>query len=134
MVTDLHFHHFGVACRDLDAEAAQYAVLGYEPEEADFEDPVQGVRGRFLVGGGPRIELLAALEGSTVLDPWLRGARRAIYHQAFEAADFEGALGRLRDARAKVVVRPVPATAFGGRRIAFLLLQTMAMVEVIEAA
>jgi methylmalonyl-CoA/ethylmalonyl-CoA epimerase len=131
---ELDFHHFGVACRDIEAEAAQYALIGYERESDDFEDPVQGVRGRFLVGGGPRIELLSALDGATVLEPWLRTSRRMIYHQAFEVPDIERAIGELRRARAKVVAGPVGAVAFGGRPIAFLLLTTMAMVEVIQSA
>lgn len=125
------FHHFGVACRDLDLEAAHYRTFGYRPERDDFEDPIQGVRGRFLIDGGPRLELLVALPGSAVLDPWLRGGSR-IYHQAFEVDDLPGSIASLMADRARVVVEPVPAVAFDGRSISFVMLRTLALIELIE--
>lgn len=132
-VTGLRFHHVGVACRDLDREQAGYALLGYRPEADDFTDPVQGVRGRFLVAPGqPRVELLVNLEGSTTLDPWLRGPART-YQQAYETDAFDDAVAQFRAAGARVVSPPVPAVAFGGRRICFVMLRTMTLVEVVEA-
>ena len=128
----LTFHHFGIACRNLDREMRAYTTLGYAPEAADFEDPIQGVAGRFLTGGGPRLELLVALPGSDVLDPWLQGGSR-IYHQAFEATDLQGSIDELVADNARVVVEPVPAVAFGGRHIAFLMLRTMSLVELIQS-
>ena len=57
-----------------------------------------------------------------------------IYHTAYETPDFDGALQALRARRCKLTVGPVPAIAFGGRRIAFLLLPNMNLIELIEAA
>jgi methylmalonyl-CoA/ethylmalonyl-CoA epimerase len=132
-VEGLAFHHVGVACRDLDREQAGYALLGYTREGPDFEDPVQGVRGRFLVGPGlPRVELLVNLEGSTTLDPWLKGPART-YQQAYETATFDETVERFRAQGARVVSPPVPAVAFGGRRICFVMLRTMTLVELVEA-
>lgn len=128
----LVFHHVGVACKDLDREQAAYELLGYAPEGEDFVDPVQGVRGRFLVGGGPRVELLVDLPGSTTLVPWLRGPART-YQQAYESATFDASVAALTAAGARVVSPPVPAVAFGGRRICFVMLRTMTLVEVIES-
>ena len=54
------FHHLGVACLDLDKESKPWVTLGYRPEAPDFEDTIQQVRGRFLIGAGPRLELLVA--------------------------------------------------------------------------
>lgn len=132
-ITGLTFHHIGVACRDLDREQAGYALLGYVPEGPDFEDPVQGVRGRFLVAEGqPRVELLVNLEGSATLDPWLAGPAR-VYQQAFTTPAFDETVERFTAAGARVVSPPVPAVAFGGRRICFVMLRTMTLVEVVEA-
>ncbi|WP_116449862.1 VOC family protein [Blastococcus litoris] len=129
---DLDFHHFGVACRDLDRESQAYALLGYHVEGDDFEDGVQGVRGRFLVGGGPRMELLVPLSGRDVLEPWLAGGSR-IYHQAFMTSDLDAALRALSGAGGRTVVAPVPAAAFQGRRICFVMLRTMSLVELIDS-
>jgi methylmalonyl-CoA/ethylmalonyl-CoA epimerase len=131
-IPPLDFHHFGVACRDLDRESRSYSMLGYVAEGEDFEDPGQGVRGRFLVGGGPRLELLVSLPGRDVLEPWLASGHR-IYHQAFTTRDLEAAHRALRDAGGRTVVAPVPAAAFEGRRICFVMLRTMSLVELIES-
>jgi hypothetical protein len=45
----------------------------------------------------------------------------------------ETSLSALQDSRALVVRPPVPAVAFGGRRVAFLMLPNMWMVELIDA-
>ena len=129
----LGFHHVGLACADLDAEERAFARLGYTREGPDFEDPVQGVRGRFLVGAGPRLELLCELPGGTVLGPWLRKGVK-MYHVAYEAADLAEADAAVTALGARRVVAPVPAVAFGGRRIAFYMMPNGFLVELIEAS
>ena len=80
------FHHVGVATRSIDNHLAAYEALGYKREGAPFLDPVQGVKGLFLVGSGPRIELLENLPNTGVLDPWLdRGCQ--MYHLGFLVDD-----------------------------------------------
>ena len=54
----LRFHHVGVACEDIEVESARWLVLGYVRDGEPFEDPRQGVRGVFLAGQSPRLELL----------------------------------------------------------------------------
>jgi methylmalonyl-CoA/ethylmalonyl-CoA epimerase len=124
-------HHLGVACKNLEADSAQFELLGFAREGDDFEDPMQGIRGRFLVGAGVRLELLEDLEGSGVLEPWL-AARTKIYHHAYETADLEVSLGRLLDAGARVTRAPVPAVVFGGRRVVFAMLPNLMLIELIE--
>jgi len=125
------FHHLGVATRRLAREVEGWRAIGYSQEGAGFEDPVQGVRGIFLTGPGPRLEILEPLAGSTMLDGWIdRGIR--IYHQAFEVPDIKVALDAVSLLGAKTVVHPVSAVAFDGRLIAFTMLPTMHMMEFIE--
>ncbi|MFO1487496.1 MAG: VOC family protein [Verrucomicrobiota bacterium] len=125
-----NFHHIGVACRDLESETRRFAALGYTVEGPDFTDPIQGVSGRFLVGGGPRLELLIPLSTEGVLAPWLKTGAK-LYHLAYLVPDFDGEMTRLRGQGAKVVVPPVPAVAFANRRITFLMLPNMMLVELI---
>lgn len=128
---NLSFHHLGVACEDLDKEARAYAQLGYEQLLPDFEDETQGVRGRFMSGPGPCVELLVDLDGSTTVKPWLdRGVK--IYHQAFETPHLNDAITYFTSQRARVSVPPVSAVAFDGRPIAFLLLPNMQLIELIQ--
>ena len=127
------FHHLGVACRNLDRELAGWLALGYVVEGPGFVDPVQKIRGQFIVGAGPRLELLAPAEAGSPIEGFLdRGTK--IYHQAFEARHFEDGLRSLQNAGARLTSGPVPAVAFGGRRIAFLMTPTLNLIEIIEAA
>ena len=131
MMPTLRFHHVGYACRNIDREMAAFTALGYEQEGPSFEDPIQGVRGVFMIGPGPRIELLAPLEGATVLDPYLKVAAR-LYHFAYETADLEAALAYMvANKRAKITCRPVPSAAFSGRHIAFFMLPNLFLTELI---
>jgi methylmalonyl-CoA/ethylmalonyl-CoA epimerase len=128
----LSFHHVGIACRDLNEETAKLRWLGYVQEGSDFEDPVQGIRGRFLSAQTPRLELLVSSRDPGVLDPWLNGGVK-MYHLAYLTQELEQSIEALRKQRAKLVVSPIPAVAFGGRRIAFLMLANRMLVELISA-
>lgn len=125
------FHHLGVACRDLDAEEATFALLGYRRERDDVVDELQGVRARFMVGAGPRVELLRNLEGHTVLSDWIRKGVK-FYHLAYEVDDIEAATAQLADHGAKRVVEPLPGIGFGMRMLCFCMLPNMALVELIS--
>lgn len=127
----LEYHHTGYACNDLDTEARELERLGYVPEGEDFVDPHQRVRGRFLSGGGPRLELLVAEGDCAVLDPWLRGGTK-MYHLGYETPDLEAAIDAIMVGRARLVSSPAPAPAFNGRRVAFLMLPTLLLIELIE--
>ena len=60
----LNFHHLGIATRNIDIEYNQWMRFGYRKETEVFKDINQGVKGIFLVGTGPRLELLEPLENS----------------------------------------------------------------------
>jgi len=126
----LQFHHIGVACRDLDSETRRLAVLGYMPVGPDFTDLIQGVAGRFLDGGGPRLELLTPLGEGGVLAPWFKAGVK-LYHLGYETADLPDAVSHLKAAGARVMVSPTQAVAFGGRKITFLMLPNMLLTEII---
>lgn len=126
----LVFHHVGVACTDIAAEQTRLAGLGYTAEGEPFVDPKQGVRGQFVAGQAPRLELLEPLGTTGVLTPWLAGGVK-LYHLAYLADSLEREIATLRAGRAKLVVPPVEAVAFAGRCIAFLMLPNRMLIELI---
>jgi methylmalonyl-CoA/ethylmalonyl-CoA epimerase len=128
----LAFHHIGLATRDIDAEALRLASLGYQQEGPDFEDEGLGIRGRFVVGVGPRIELVAPFGARDPLGPWLATGVK-MYHLAWETPSLEAAIAAQRAAGAKLVVPPTPAVAFGRRPVAFLMLPTLLLIELIQS-
>jgi methylmalonyl-CoA/ethylmalonyl-CoA epimerase len=125
------FHHIGVACRDLESETEAFRLLGYEAEAEDFLDPRQGIRGRFLIGSGPRLELLVGLPGSSVLTPWLKKGLK-FYHQAFVVQNLGVSVEELCEKGGRLVSPPIRAAAFGGQQIAFVMLRNMSLVELIQ--
>jgi methylmalonyl-CoA/ethylmalonyl-CoA epimerase len=127
----LQFHHMGIACRMIQQEADVWIAMGYEQEGEPFEDEHQGVAGQFLVGVGPRLEILQPLQGRTVLDSYLSSGTK-VYHHGFETADIDLAINDFRTKRAKLISPPSPSVAFDGRRIAFMLFPNMYLVELIE--
>ncbi len=128
----LRFHHIGVACEKLGPEIDAHALLGYRQEREVFHDPAQRIRGVFMVNDGFRVELLEPAGPDSPLGPFLQRGQK-MYHQAFETDAIEDAFARLVDAGAIARVAPIPAVAFDGRRIAFLMLRTLLLVELVEA-
>ncbi len=125
------FHHIGYATASIERERDFFALLGYCQEGGVFVDPIQGVTGCFLIGAGPRIELLENLPGAATLTPWLNAGVK-MYHFAYEVADLDAAIDWARSQLAKVTVVPVPAVAFGKRRISFVMFRNGLMLEFIE--
>jgi methylmalonyl-CoA/ethylmalonyl-CoA epimerase len=126
----LRLHHVGVACVDIEQEARRLAPLGYVIEGERFDDAVQGVRGMFVTGQAPRLELLQPLGSMGTLTPWLKSGAK-LYHLAYEANDIQQSIAGLRKDGAKLVVPPVPAVAFRGRLIAFVMLANLLLIELI---
>jgi methylmalonyl-CoA/ethylmalonyl-CoA epimerase len=54
-----------------------------------------------------------------------------LYHLAYETEGLATSIATMRAQGAKLVVEPVPAVAFAGRDIAFLMLRNRMLVELI---
>ncbi|MDZ4855161.1 MAG: VOC family protein [Nitrospirota bacterium] len=127
------FHHIGCATTSIERERRVFEVLGYQVEGAPFVDTLQGVTGCFVCGPGPRIELLENLPGADTLTPWINAGVK-MYHFAYQVQDMSNAIDWARSQRAKVIVQPVPATAFDGRHISFVMFRNSMMLEFIHKA
>ena len=125
------FHHIGYATTSIARDLTFFSLLGYHQEGEAFTDPIQGVNGCFLVGGGPRVELLENLADSTTLTPWLNTGVK-MYHFAYEVENLVNAIVWARHQRARIVCEPVAAAAFEGRQICFAMLRSGLLVELIQ--
>lgn len=121
-----------MACRDLEREMRWWSGLGYRSEGPVFTDPLQGIKGLFMLLDDARIELLEALPGSHVLEPWLAHGS-PLYHLGYEVTDLAETIEMLSATGAKVVSDPKPAIAFDGRQVAFLIRSNLMLVELIES-
>lgn len=133
----MRFHHIGVAVPDLSKALPSYAALfGYRLISGPFDDPIQKVAVCFIgngTPGEPMIELIAANAPDSPIRSILAQGGGA-YHLCFETADIERALEQAQEAGSLTVSRPVPAVAFGGRRIAWFYTPTRQLIELVEAA
>jgi methylmalonyl-CoA/ethylmalonyl-CoA epimerase len=132
----MRFHHVGYAVADI----AQYLDSFMRPLMQPLAvselvaDPIQRVRVCFVtMQGGTVIELVEPLgEGSPVHE--IVGSNRGgLYHVCYEVDDLEATLIRMRKQRCLPLGKAVPAAAFGGRRIVFLMTPQRDLIELLDA-
>lgn len=134
MESQLHFHHIGIACRDITKSSKFYTLMGYEAGPVT-DDPIQHVRVCFLEKeGAPRVELLEPLDEQSPVARTLATAGVSPYHSCYEVADIDAAILMLRGQRFLLVSGPVPACAMGNKRIAFLYQKNTGLIELVEKA
>ena len=131
MLNGAEFHHIGLVCRSFEPDQRRLEALGYRQESEDVHDPIQRVHVRFLVGDGPRIELVRSDGTPGPLGPWLKAGAK-IYHMAYFVDCMDSALQEAVLQGSKVLVTPVPAVAFGGRKISFVMMPNMLLIELIQ--
>lgn len=125
------FHHIGVACRSIEKEFPMFSLLGYTKESAVFTDELQGVKGVFITAPGqPRLELMEDINDSNTLLPHLKSGNK-MYHFAYTVSDIDKAVEVLENSRARII-SPLKQSAYFGRRICFLMLPNMYMIELLE--
>lgn len=132
MLDNLRFHHIGLACRNMARDRADHELLGYQAEGDVFEDPLQRIRGLFMTLGPMRVELLEPLDETSPLQAYLKRGIK-IYHECFLCPNIAQAVKQLEAGGARLVSSPKPAVAFDQRLIAFLILPSQLLIELIEA-
>jgi methylmalonyl-CoA epimerase len=111
--------HIGVAVADLEAAIALHedtygmVVVHRETVEA------QGVEAVLLDVGENHVELLAPLGEETPVGKFLARRGPGLHHVAYQVADIDGALARLRDAGVRLIDEE-PRTGIRRSRVAFL--------------
>lgn len=133
------FHHIGVAVEDHQkASDVVSALLGYKIIKGPIDDPLQRVSVCFLGSGSAQdlIELVAPrpADESTAC-PISAFLKRRIggYHICYEVDGLEQAIQEARKLGCVPIGAPVPASAFEGRRIAWMLLPGSLLLELLEA-
>ena len=130
MSDSLKFHHIGVACRSIERELKYFEILGYRPIGDTFIDPKQSIRGLFITADGqPCLELLENVSDDGPLTGWLtKGVK--FYHYAYETNDIEQDVQQLVSNGA-IVVKPITDAVYF-KRVCFLMLKNMMLVELVE--
>lgn len=129
------FHHVGFVVASIDTSVRGIAKsVGAEWDGIITHDPLQSVRVAFLrpkEGRDPLLELVEpAGEKSPVMTFLKRGG--GLHHLCYEVDKLVEQLERSRANGGLVVRPPVPAVAFGGRRIAWFYSKEKLLIEFLE--
>ena len=130
----LNLHHIGIAVADISRTTEDYQVrLGCELVGGLFHDPVQTALIQFLrlPGDSVLIELVAPDGPESKLTAAVRKGG-GINHLCHSTPDIEAACRLLVEQGMVIIQEPVPAVAFGGRRVAWLAGDDRVLTELVE--
>ena len=129
--------HVGVAVPTLGPTTEMLSSLfGYRVISGPFDDPIQKVSVNFLTQSDQdiaEIELIAPLTDDSPIKSTLAKGGGAAYHLCFETNDIDKAIEHAKKNGCILLGQPVPATAFGGRRIAWIYTSSRQLFELVEA-
>lgn len=131
---ELKFHHIGVATTNLEMAVKRYEALQYQIQDDQiFEDKIQNVRIAFMYkSGDPLIELITPLSEKSPVDKILEKNGSTPYHTCYEVPSIDEFSVFARKNRFIRIIEPVPAVAFGGRRICFFFNKEIGVIELLE--
>lgn len=132
---DLKLHHVGYVIASIQQSAERFArSLGATWDGNIIFDPLQKVRVTFFQGRNaaePLIELVEPAESESPVTHFLeRGG--GLHHLCYEVEDLELHLGFCKSVGTAIIRPPVPAVAFGGRRIAWAVNRNRLLMEFLE--
>lgn len=129
-------HHVGVAVASIEKALPVYAdVFGYRLLSGPFQDPIQRVSVCFLGAGESGEIVIELVEPSGDNSPVTGVLSKGIgaYHVCYTVRELDSAIAYLRQHGCLILGNPVPAVAFGGRRIAWVLMPTRQLIELLES-
>jgi methylmalonyl-CoA/ethylmalonyl-CoA epimerase len=131
----VRLHHIGFVVASILESGQSFALgLGATWDGNIVLDPVQKVRVTFLqgrCGTDPLIELVEAGDPNSPVTRFLeRGG--GLHHLCYEVNDLEGHLEFCKSVGSLIIRPPVPAVAFGGRRIAWAVTRKKLLMEFLE--
>jgi len=129
------FHHVGFVVTSIERSVESFAaMLQAEWDKQVFNDANQGVRVTFLkssAAGDPLWELIEpAGDRSPVRSFATKGG--GLHHVCYVVEKLVDELARARSLGALIAREPMPAVAFGGRRIAWIYTKNRLLIEYLE--
>jgi methylmalonyl-CoA/ethylmalonyl-CoA epimerase len=132
---DLRLHHLGFVVHQIQASAPGFVrSLGAAWDGIVYEDPHQRVKVTFLEtsGSDSKIELVEPASENSPVTRFLREHGGGLHHVCYEVEDLDRSLKDFRGRGAVIAKRPLPAVAFAGRRIAWVVTPEKLLVELLE--
>jgi len=131
----VRLHHIGFVVASIQESGQSFALgLGATWNENIVLDPIQKVRVTFLQGRFSTDPLIELVEPGDPNSPVTRFLERGggLHHLCYEVDDLESHLRFCKSVGTLVIRPPVPAVAFGGRRIAWAITKKKLLLEFLE--
>lgn len=130
----ISLHHVGIVVADVEAARDDYvARFGFEVRSPSIHDPAQTAHVLFLQlpGDTTYVELVAPDgPGSKLTAALQKGG--GLNHLCYATPDISATIAAMTRGGMRLVRSPVPAVAFPGRRIAWLVGRDLSLVELVE--
>ena len=130
-----NFHHFGFVVSSIEKAAPSFAEsMALDWDNSTIHDPNQGVLVSFLSGrnrADPLVELVEPADEKSPVSTFLKRGG-GLHHVCYVVESLDTQLRESREKRSLVVRPPLPAAAFGGRRIAWVYTKEKLLIEYLE--
>lgn len=129
------FHHVGFVVSSIQQTIDGFVKsLDAQWDGVIVHDPAQKVRVTFLASANPADPLFELIEPASEDSPVVASVKKGggLHHVCYVVDSMEKQLARSQAERALIVRRPVPAAAFGGRRIAWVYTRNKLLIEYLE--
>ena len=136
MEEGLSLDHVGYAVRSISGALDEFVRPLLAPQQISeiIEDPIQNVRIAFVtLKDGGRLELIEPLGEQGPLNQLLKDKRGGLYHVCYRTSAIEETIARFQEKGCIVVAAPVPARAFGDKRVAFVYTPARDLIEFVES-
>lgn len=125
--------HIGYAVKKIDK-----AIKAFESLEYEFEEPIEDFDRNILISFGTkdgyRIELVQPLDKKkeSPVDAYLSKVGPTPYHICYVSEDFDKDIENLKEQGFRVIIEPMKAVAFGGKRVVFMMNLGIGLMEIVE--
>jgi len=126
--------HYGIVVRNISRHIEQY-LLPFFPADSlgpVIHDPLQKVNVCFLQLSGGTLELIEPCHDDSPVSAILKRRPAGHHHVCLIVQHLDHVLEDCERAGMVIVSAPMPAVAFGGRRIAFVISRDSLLWELLE--
>jgi methylmalonyl-CoA/ethylmalonyl-CoA epimerase len=132
----LKLHHIGFVVYSIQESAEAFALSLRAAWDGNIVfDPVQKVHVTFFQGHSSSDPLVELVEPGGSDSPVSQFAERGggLHHLCYEVRDLDSHLKFCQSVGTRIIRTPVPAVAFGGRRIAWGITKKRLLLEFLES-
>lgn len=127
----MKIHHIGYAVKKIEKAKETLENLGYKFNEV-VEDKTRNLQIAFGENDGVKIELLSPIAPGSPVDEILNKNGSMPYHICYETDDIEQEIKNLKQHQFRMIIKPEPACAIQGKRVAFLMNLSIGLIELVE--